>query len=94
MPRRLITDPTLAKLGERVRQLRLDRDLSLTDLAKRSKLVKGYISTLESGKGNPTALTLLKVAKGLGVTVGDLFLWLTTAKPRNAKPERIEERIP
>jgi len=46
--------------------------MSQADLGKKLGVDKGYISTLESGKTNPTLGTIGKLANALGVTVSEL----------------------
>jgi transcriptional regulator with XRE-family HTH domain len=57
----------LAQFGLRVRQLRLDRDLSQEDLAELADLHRNYVSQIESGRRNISLLNILKLARGLKV---------------------------
>lgn len=61
-------------LGRNVRRIRGERQLSLGALAQESGLAKQTLANLESGGGNPTVDTLLRVARALGVGVN----WLVT----------------
>lgn len=63
----------LALLGARVRFLRELRGLPQMDLSYRAGLSKNYVSELELGKRNPTALTLLSLARILRVRPSDLL---------------------
>lgn len=60
-------------LAQNLRQHRQDRDLSLTDLAQRSRVAKATLSQIEAGRGNPRLETLVDIAEALGVSVGDLL---------------------
>ncbi|HTM82202.1 helix-turn-helix transcriptional regulator [Asticcacaulis sp.] len=61
-------------IGWNVQRLRKDRRLSQEELALRIETVaQSYVSFLEGGKRNPTAVTLYLIAKSLNVSVGDLF---------------------
>ena len=53
-------------LGERVRQLRIARGLTQTDLAG-ERFSKEYVSQIERGKTRPTAETIDWLAAQLGV---------------------------
>ncbi|CCG03411.1 helix-turn-helix domain-containing protein [Blastococcus saxobsidens] len=64
----------LEMLGRNVRRIRGERQLSLGALAEKSGLAKQTLANLESGGGNPTVDTLLRVARALGVGVN----WLVT----------------
>ncbi len=64
---------TLSRLSQRIQRLRQQRGLSLEELAGISDVSASFLSQLERGVGNPSFLTLTKVAKALGIPVGDLF---------------------
>jgi len=68
MPRRIQPDPYALKVGERLRALRLERNLSLADLATASDLSKGHISSIEHGLAAITIQTIIRAAKGLGLS--------------------------
>lgn len=59
-------------LGQQVRQLRLDRGLTLEEVAARSGCSLGSLSQLERGLGNPSFATLVRVSHALRVSVGRL----------------------
>lgn len=64
-------------VGARIRRYREELDLSLSDLAERAEVSKGYLSVLENDSGDenrrPSGTTLLRVATALGITIGDLL---------------------
>jgi transcriptional regulator with XRE-family HTH domain len=68
-------DPTLLQsdLGEQVRRLRLERGLTLEEVAARSGCSLGSLSQLERGKANPAFFTLVKIAHALDVPVARLL---------------------
>ncbi|MGH2497332.1 MAG: helix-turn-helix domain-containing protein [Ktedonobacteraceae bacterium] len=61
------------KFGKRLRYLRRDRDLTQEQLAELTGLSVNFISLVETGHSSPTAETISKLAKGLGVNEGELF---------------------
>jgi transcriptional regulator with XRE-family HTH domain len=61
------------EIGNRVRELRQERDWSQPELARRAGLTKASISLLELGKRVPGADTVEKLAQALDVEVGELF---------------------
>jgi DNA-binding XRE family transcriptional regulator len=75
-PRHISTSrsATLPELGRNIQRVRTAAGLTQTALAKRSGLNRSYVSGLEAGKRNPTALTLQRLAKVLGVTPVVFFL--------------------
>ena len=61
-------------LGARIRRLRTEQGLSLSELARLSGVSKGYLSQVErSPQARPSAATLFAVARALGTSVSDLF---------------------
>ena len=60
-------------LGQNVRRIRQERQLSLGALAGSTGLAKQTLANLEGGHGNPTVETLLAVARALGIGVGVLM---------------------
>jgi transcriptional regulator with XRE-family HTH domain len=57
-------------LGEVLKELRLERGMSLSRLADVSGVSKGYLSALESGKQkNPSLEKLMALASALGVSI-------------------------
>jgi DNA-binding XRE family transcriptional regulator len=65
--------PALKRLGGRIRQLRERRELSQETLADVAKIARSYMSGIERGVRNCSALHLLRIARALHVGVGDLF---------------------
>lgn len=65
-------------LGERLRAIRKNRGLTLTQLAKRSKVSKAYLSQLENEQfSNPSSEIIVRLCNMLGVSV-DRILGLET----------------
>ena len=63
----------LNALGERVRRERLDRNLTLDDLALRANVSRSMISAVESGGKAPTIVILHRIATGLGTSMTRLM---------------------
>src|SRR5215210_6191761 len=68
---RTATQPGSARLGERVRQLRVAAGMTQTDLAG-DRFSKEYVSQIERGKTRPTRETIDWLASRLGVDAGFL----------------------
>ena len=60
--------------GRNLRRVRTAAGLTQTALAKRSGMHRSYVNDLEAGQRNPTAVTLQRLAKVLGVTPVVFFL--------------------
>jgi XRE family transcriptional regulator, regulator of sulfur utilization len=52
-------------LGAKIRQARLEKDLSLEELAFRSGITLETLRTIEKGEANPRLTTLCQIAKAL-----------------------------
>ncbi|GIF23669.1 transcriptional regulator with XRE-family HTH domain [Actinoplanes tereljensis] len=61
------------KLGTYIRELRLDRKVSLRSLAAESGVSVSFLSQVERGEASPSIATLMRIAKALGQTIGSLF---------------------
>ncbi len=67
-------DPAPQSLGERIRALRHQQQLSLSQLARLSGVSKGYLSQVErSASARPSAATLFAVARALGTSIAELL---------------------
>jgi len=55
----------LSLLGDRVRAMRLVRDMSRRELARRSRVSERYIAQIEAGKGNVSIVVLLRIAHAI-----------------------------
>ena len=63
-----------SKLSDNIRKLRKKKGISQDRLSKEANLALNTIVKIETDENsNPTAETLQKIAKALGVSVGDLF---------------------
>jgi transcriptional regulator with XRE-family HTH domain len=60
-------------LAANLRRLRIARRLSLSELARATGMSKATLSSVESGRSNPTVETLAALAGALRVTLGELL---------------------
>lgn len=65
--------PFVARIGQRIRDLRIERGLSQRELADRAKLWQDFISQIETGGKGPSLDTLNAIAKALGTTAADIL---------------------
>jgi len=88
MPRRSTPDPTARAVGQRIRELRLERRLTAERLAYESELgSKGFLSDIEQGRARPSIGTLQVIADYLEVFLVDLFTF-----PEHSERERLIDR--
>lgn len=62
-----------ALLGETVRRLRKERNLTLAQLGAKAKLGRGQLSRIENEHQEATLTTLSKILRALGVTRREFF---------------------
>lgn len=55
-----------------VRELRVRRSLKQEEVCEAAGLGRNYLTTLESGRTNPSFEAMVRVARGLGVPFADL----------------------
>lgn len=60
-------------VGQRLRQLREERNISMRGLATRSGLSANALSMIERGKTSPSVSTLYKLSDALGVPITEFF---------------------
>lgn len=63
----------LIQFGERVREIRKDKNLSQEELAFKADLHRTYIGMIERAEKNVTLLNIDKIAKALEVNINTLF---------------------
>jgi len=62
-----------AKLGLNLKRIRTKKAISQGDIARELGVSRGFISTIENGKTNPTLSTIAKLAKALNVSTNELL---------------------
>ena len=60
-------------IGEKIRRLRMELQLTQEELADRTELTKGYISQVERDLASPSIATLVDILEALGTTLGEFF---------------------
>lgn len=87
---------TTIEIGERIRTKRKERGLSQQELAELASLNYVTVSKYESGKVEPGAKALTRIANALDVTT-DVLLGrkeeITGSEPNQATPHTLEARI-
>ncbi len=68
-----MTTTDTSYIATRVRETRLEKQLTLKDLADRTGLSRSYLSQIETGKCSPSLATLKRIAQALEVRTVDFF---------------------
>lgn len=62
------------QLGDKLKELRGQRDWTQQELAKRSGVKRGYLASIEAGLvKNPSALVFLRLASAFGISPDELY---------------------
>lgn len=60
-------------IGDKLKKLRISKEMSLRALAKEAGISKSTLSKIENNQSNPTSATLKKLATALNVDLKDIF---------------------
>lgn len=63
----------IGKIGEKIRDFRLQRGLSQGDIEQRTGLLRCYLSRVENGHTTPSLQTLNKIARALEMPLANFF---------------------
>jgi transcriptional regulator with XRE-family HTH domain len=73
-------------IGERLRELRENKDFSQGDIEQKTGLLRCYLSRVENGHTIPSLETLEKIARALEIPMYELFVGdVTNPKPLKLK---------
>ena len=82
----------LVELAQRIRSLRLDRRMTLEEVASQTGLTRSWLSKVENFRVTPSLPALGQIAKALGVTLSDLLAGLDE-KPQLVLIRRDERKV-
>lgn len=69
---RMSSQAFLQDLGRRLRAVRTDAGLTLTEVAQRAGLSRRFLTDAEAGRANPSFLTLVQLSQALGQPMREL----------------------
>ena len=61
------------EIGNRIKEVRMQKGLTQEELADRAELTKGFISQVERDLTSPSIATLLDILQCLGITPAEFF---------------------
>ncbi|UQA57067.1 helix-turn-helix domain-containing protein [Polyangium aurulentum] len=93
MPRQSTPWPLAGRLGARIRELRLEANMSLRELAEKSGLAQGHLSDIENGRVNVQVQTLAAAADGIGVDLLDLLNYGDQSTSERARFVELSRRL-
>ena len=78
-------------IGDRVKEIRMKKQLSLSDLSEVTKITKSYLSTIERNiNTNPTIDIIQKLASGFKVDPSVLLNWKEAEKESQSTHDSLE----
>lgn len=81
-------NPTSAQIGAAIRQLRVQRGLTIEGLANAAEMHSTYLSGIERGWGNPSWEKLRLVIDALEIDAAELVGLASTMTPGPARKRR------
>jgi len=84
----------LTAFGQEVRRRRQALGLTLEAFAERAELTPNFIGGVENGRRNPSTVTSLAIARGLGVPIGELLGGHEGLSPEGLEGGRLLEALP
>lgn len=93
------SEPEYGEMGDRLREARRARALSLRGLAERVRVSPSLISQVETGRARPSVSTLYAIASELGISLDELLFIDARpsgveATPAHGTAEGLESRLP
>ncbi|MBK7870966.1 MAG: helix-turn-helix transcriptional regulator [Saprospiraceae bacterium] len=89
-----MSDYLLTGIGRRIKQVRSEKGLKLTELAENAGISKGLLSKIENGRTVPSLPVLLSVIKALQMVPEDFFKNMSYEPPRRYIHKSAAEIIP
>lgn len=84
---------TNKRIGERIRQIRESKSISLADMIERSGLDEKQVVTIEETGGIPSLAPLIKIARVLGVRLGTFLDDVDESGPVISRKEQYNKSI-
>jgi len=72
----------ISRFGERIRDLRKKRGLTLEEVASLANMSYVYLNEIERAKRNPSLKVINRIAQALKVPMWELFMGMETSRTR------------
>jgi transcriptional regulator with XRE-family HTH domain len=76
-------------IGEKIRELRHLRKMTLEELSKKSEVSLSLLSMIERNKSAPTVRTLERTVVALGTTISNLYMDMENSKREDIRSKRV-----
>ena len=81
----LSNEDIVSSLGDRMKEIRLSKGMTQTDVADRCNMDKTSYQRVEKARTSPTLNTVILIARALEVNLLDLFDFLKAEEQNNSK---------
>ncbi|MCL5411920.1 MAG: helix-turn-helix transcriptional regulator [Patescibacteria group bacterium] len=61
------------EIANKLKEIRLKKSLTQTDVAKKAGINSNYYSKVERGEAKPSVVTIEKITKALGITSSEIL---------------------
>ena len=69
----MTNEEVLKYIAYAIRAIRKQKDISQMELCLRANMSQGFLTNIETGKKEPSAMTLIRIAEALEVSPRDFF---------------------
>lgn len=83
----MTNEESLEYVAYAIRTIRKQKKISQMELCLRANMSQGFLTNIETGKKEPSAMTLIRIAEALGVSPRDFFPENTSNTEINVKNE-------
>ena len=83
----MTNEEVLKYVSYAIRTIRKQKNISQMELCLRANMSQGFLTNIETGKKEPSAMTLIRIADALEVSPREFFPESTTESDINVKNE-------
>ena len=83
----MTNEEVLKYVSYAIRAIRKQKNISQMELCLRANMSQGFLTNIETGKKEPSAMTLIRIAEALEVSPREFFPENTTESDINVKNE-------
>lgn len=83
----MTNEEVLKYVSYAIRTIRKQKNISQMELCLRANMSQGFLTNIETGKKEPSAMTLIRIAEALEVSPREFFPESTTESDINVKKE-------
>lgn len=81
---------TLEYVTRKIKKIRLEKNISQTELAAAAEMSQPFLANVENGKKEPSTMTLIRIANALDISPREFFPESETDEKTKIKEEIIE----